>query len=645
MADKHILKELSPCLSPRTSSFEDGSEYFSALPSRDMSFKSALTRLPWNENTDVLSTKSFPSTSILRYKTGTCNCGPTEAHRPLFDLCQTVIGPHCANPTNPLIGIKVCWNAENIWECKLPRSLTGMTKRVPFEKLGTIYRANMVLFKGTYWFSRLMEKDAGGAKHGRNGIAVLRLLAGLKSFSGPERIDQLVKMRLIPSAVQKLRQILATVDGLLMQLVLCFPNKEEILNWAYMDRVCNSLISCLLPDYFRDMKGDYTRLTTYEKVKSIRKSMKEYGFNPVGTHERVEVPQELSFFRGILKALGNEKSPISTYRLMTACQTRASGVPPRAVYYKTMDKIVKILKEPSSYEAVKAFGPYIRPALEKVYFQALSTLGGNENRDRFFSRCVSAAKISLSDSGEFFTKSENGGKLEAARLVLKDLEYVDHIDLVTGQKTGRVVRTESNQGTMLFMWACNQFYDRKTVYDRNVMSVRISLVAELGKYRAITVSHLAHAVLLHVMSHVLLEFLRVIPSSESGIGAANHAWNFFKRLSHKNPSANFIFGDKDVYCFSTDWKQATDFCDHHIAQVILNNLCVLFGIPKWYRETCVFALCAPRQVETLDPESKTLEMFLTGRGELMGDPVVKVILHAYHLVCREAACRVIQKWK
>nr|UAW09567.1 MAG: replicase [Aspergillus flavus narnavirus 1] len=649
MASENTIlnKDLSPC--SQSSDEENWVTPRSGL-SPSLSFKSALYDQPWSFSEHVLSTGSFPSTSILRkpkeFKRtdfGSCTCSDSEHHRSLFDLCRTVIGPHIQEPKQRLEGVKICWNAENIWECKLPRAITGLNKRVTFDQLPTVYEAQTVLFKGTYWYRRLIAPDKGRNKYGRNGLALLRLLGGLKTFSGPEKIGQLVRRKLSVSSVQKLRNMLATVDGLLMQIVLTFPGDKEVLTWPVMDRITHSMICCLLPDYFREERDVRTSLTTFEKVKKIRKGIKEQGFNPVGQQKLVEVPQELSFFRYLLKKLGDKKSPLGAYNTMTMSQTRASGIPPRSVYFKTLEKIQKILKEPSSKDAYNAFKPFIRPAMDEIYGTILMSLGGNENRDRFFTRCVSAAKISLSDSGEFFTKSEDGGKLEAARLILRQNPEIDEINLHTGQKTGRKLTIKDGQGNMLFHWACGQFVDRRNVYAKNVMSTRISLVAELGKYRAITVSHLAHAVLLHVLSHVLLEFIRVIPSSESGVGAANHAWNFFKRLSSQSPEANFLFTSLEVFLFSTDWEQATDFCDHYIAEALLNILCVCLGIPVWYRQTCAFALCAPRQVEFLDPESKVLDCFFTQRGELMGDPVTKVILHTYHLVCRTAVKQLLRK--
>jgi len=608
------------------------------------------TVAPWSLTSDVLALSTFPSTTTLRMKgrnrasLGTCSCVEGETHRDFFGFCRQIIHPSMRDD-RPIPQVKVCWNAENLFECKLNRELSGLNNRLFFRDLPTVGAANKVLFEGTYWFARLMTgKPGSGTKHTRNGIAILRLLAGLPSYSGKHRVDQLCKMKLNGQAVNKLRSILATVDGLLMQLTLCFPDREEYLNWSRIDQITNCMVSLLTADYFRDREADLTRSSTYEKVKRLRKAIKLEGFRNTGDLDKIDVPRELSFFERALSFVGDRKRPIDIYRVATLCQTRACGVPPRSVYLKTLKEIKEVLVErpdPSVYEGVKAL---IRPCVESIHYKVLDRLGSETRIEKFWSKCLDKAKISLSDSGEFFTNSESGGKLEAARLVLSCNE-IDKYDLFTGRIIGRFDKSTTRQGELLFHWALGQFADRRTCYQRNVMSVRISLVAELGKYRAITVSHLAHAVLLHVLSHVMLEYLKAIPSSESGVGAANHAWNFFKRLSHKNPRANFLFGNEEVYLFSTDWTQATNYCDHRISQATLNCWAKTLGIPQWYRETCCFALCAPRQVEFIDERSKTLESFYTSRGELMGDPVVKGILHYIHLVARESVMISIQEIK
>jgi len=306
-------------------------------------------------------------------------------------------------------------------------------------------------------------------------------------------------------------------------------------------------------------------------------------------------------------------------------------------------KTVAILRTPSSKELYEIVRSPLARAVDHLYGDLLVRIGGSDNRLKFFQSVVGSAKISLSDSGEFFTNTNDGGKLEASRRVLRANPHIEEIDLNTGLATGKILTQDSPIGERLFHWACGKFQNRREVYNNNSMSCRISLVAELGKYRTITVSSLQHAILLHPLSHMGLTLLEAFPSSESGIGAANHAWNFFKRLSHKNPSASFIFNQGiETSVMSTDWSQATDYCDPFIAGAMLNRLLYLLGVPLWYAQTALFALTGPRQVETLDRNGAPIEKFYTSRGVLMGDPVTKVVLHLHHLVGRRIAGLLLQ---
>jgi hypothetical protein len=585
---------------------------------------------PWDPDRDVLSLKSFPGTSILRYgRKGEhlCKCSEHERHRSLFTVnrlftAQNLLGKEdCPS-------LRVCHNAENIWECKLPRDLTKLENRVPFERLPDVRTCLKVLERGTYWFRQLRGKRKFRESSFMRKIT--RLLAGKTSPEGSENFGVLKSSRPNVMAIQRLRSALATVDGLLMQVVLAFPGSPDFQSWKRIDQIQCGLIANLLDDYFKDVNPE--RVTTFEKVKDVRKNIKMHGFNPASDLSKVKVPRELSALRVALSMIRG-KTPLSHWQTMVMAQTRASGVPPRSLYEKTLRKTTEILTTPASrelYELIR--GPLTR-AVDHVYHDLLVRVGSDKLTE-FFESVMKASKISLSDSGEFFTPTDVGGKLEASRRVLITNPDIPEVDLETGQFTGRILPIlDNNQGERLFHWSCGRFVDRSKIYESNSMSCRISLVAELGKYRTITVSALQHAVLLHPLSHMGLKILEVFPSDQSGIGAANHAWNFFKRLSHKNPSASFIFNENiQTSVFSTDWSQATDFSDPYIAGAMLNRLLGNLGIPTWYRETVLFALTAPRQVETLDRNQVPVDKFYTSRGVLMGDPVTKVVLHLYHLV-------------
>jgi hypothetical protein len=528
--------------------------------------------------------------------------------------------------------IRVCHNAENLWEIPLPRAITGLENRVVFEKLPNVRTALKVLKRGTWWFPQMAKRHFASSQFLRR---LTRLLAGKSSPEGRTSFGTLKAMPISSAAVQRFRSLLATVDGMLMQVTLAFPGSQEFQSWDRIDQIQRSLIMQLLDDYFKDL--DPKRVLTFEKVKNLRKEIKRVGFNPSLNMSHVVVPRELSAMRVAL-SLVRGQTPLTYLQVMILSQTRASGVPPRAVYDRTLAKTIAILKTPSSPELYRLVEPALQRATDHLYSDLLTRLGGEEKRAQFFGTVMRASKISLSDSGEFFTNTNDGGKLEASRRTLIAHPEIPEIDLETGLPTGKMLVVGSPIGERLFHWACGRFVDRKAVYKNNSMSCRISLVAELGKYRTITVSSLQHALLLHPMSHMGLKILEAFPSSESGIGAANHAWNFFKRLSHKNPSASFIFNkDIETSVMSTDWSQATDYCDPYIAGAMLNRFCYLLGVPRWYRETVIFALTGPRQVETLDRNGCPIDVFYTRRGVLMGDPVTKVVLHLHHLVGRRIA--------
>jgi hypothetical protein len=494
-----------------------------------------------------------------------------------------------------------------------------------------------VLKRGTYWFPQLAKGKFRESAFQRK---MARLLAGLSTPEGKEGFGWIKNSPVSGPAVQRFRSLLATVDGLLMQVVLAFPGSEQFQNWNRLDQIARSMISQLLDDYFKDLDPD--RVLTYSKVKDLRKEIKRVGFNRSKTLAEVEVPRELSALRVALSMVRGQ-TPLTYLQVMILSQTRASGVPPRAVYDRTMAKTKAILMTKSSPELYKVVQGPLCKAVDHVYYDMLMRLGSTEKREEFFDSIMKSSKISLSDSGEFFVKTDDGGKLEAARRVLATNPEIPEINLHTGQLTGKILRSSSPIGERLFHWACGTFVDRKRVYQRNCMSCRISLVAELGKYRTITVSTLQHALLLHPLSHMGLKILEAFPSSESGIGAANHAWNFFKRMSHKNPSASFIFRkDIQTSVMSTDWESATDYCDPYIAGAMLNRFLFSIGVPRWYRETALFALTAPRQVETLDRNGAPIEVFYTKRGVLMGDPVTKVVLHLHHLCGRRIAAILLE---
>jgi hypothetical protein len=490
-----------------------------------------------------------------------------------------------------------------------------------FSQLKTVNDGIQALFKGTYWCHRVVKGDD---------FTKLSLFRLLSQDLGNTSTDVMGKMPLSTKGVEHLRQILSTVDGLAIQLVLAFPEDSKIQSWKYFDNMANAAIKNLLGDWTIPHGEEY--VSWYEKLKSLRGQIKLLGFHEHRGVKELKIPREMSFLRHPLSLL-KEKNTRNMFRISLLIQTRACGTPPPHVFLKTYRKFRETVTTPCEPPA-RAVMAKIAFATKVVYEKiALDSQGRFKSMEKEIQQALARAKVSLSDSAELNTPHAKGGKYEAFRLMCRQFagKQVEFIDLENGQGTGEFIPdTPENLGTRAFHHSLSELLAGRL---QDVMTVRTDGVLEPGKVREITVAEIHHAVLLHPISHILLDILALVPSSATGIKAANHAFEFYKRLNHKNPRGSFVFDEIDLWVLSSDLETATDFTNPYVAmailQVFLGPSCL--GIPKIYRLIIIKLLCEPRLV--IDPH--TNEEFMTTRGCLMGDPVTKFVLHMVHLVGKE----------
>jgi len=599
--------------------------------------------LGWINKRYILSTKGFPSSTSLRWRRGretgvsyrNCGCGHYERHSDVLNLLREVVNPWArAQGTKGNVEfpkIEVCYNANNLWVDNIPKSISFAEKNCKFVELETLSEVENVLTSCTYWYSRIRRSKNGRSRHAR---AILRLVAGLTGYQDRSIKDsELLTLKPTHSGFNRLRSLLATVDGLLIQLMLSFMDNPTMWKWSTYDRITHSVIMNLLPDYLNPNK----KSTAFAELKTIRQSIKESGFAQ-NKSVACATLRRFSYFNPLLSSLGDDKSPDTMVRVNLLSQTRAAGVPPPAVKRAAIEKWVETVSTPSSQANAEKLTPDIIQAVDDFYDEVIKGVG-EDQLVHFFAKCMRSAKISLSDSAELDHSVVDGGKLEAARERIQSLGRVPELDLHTGRETGNYFTVENGGiGEMLFHSTLARFASGP--YSDNKMSVRVSAVAELGKYRTVTVSSHDHAILLHPVSHMTLRFFADFMPASAGIKASNQAWEFFRRISGANPAAGFIFNsDSEKVIFSTDWSQSTDWCDHYIANVMLTRFFHRIGVPLWYAKMCVFALTAPRVV--LHP-LKDGKPWLTKRAVLMGDPGTKSLLTLYHPVARSMALRVIE---
>jgi hypothetical protein len=614
-------------------------------------------QVPWNLGEHVLGTQGFPLSTTLRGKfrkvlkekdinpegrTGLqkCSCIGEQRHRDVFAFNATMGRDFFLGKLDKLPNIHVCWNSYNLFEEKIPRYLvTGKrrpakgykssTPRVLFENLRTVQEAVTVLYNGTYWCHGITHRPKAGKKQESDPVTTLRLYQLLAQNFVSKTPRLLGEEPLSKVGVNHLKQILGTVDGLCIQLCLAFPDIPEIQNWEYFDRIMRSMIKHLLEDW---TSKNGARESFYEKLKSIRKSIKQLAFHEYKTVDELVIPREFSFLRLPISLL-KEKTTRNMFRVGLLIQTRACGTPPPNVFMKTYRKFretVTLPAEPPGTEATARLA-----WATKLVYQEL-VMDNKVGRPAFmdaFRKALTRAKISLSDSAELNNSRESGGKYEAFRKIAHGLKDVREIDLTNGDQLATIPDIPENLGTRAFhhsLWAMLN----EEITD--LMTVRSAGVLEPGKVREITVSDIHHAVLLHPISHVVLDIIARVPSSESGVHAANHAFEFYRRLNHKNPRGGFIFDKRfsdDLWIMSSDLETATDYTNPYITEVILETFLgpECLGIPELYREVTKVLLTGPRTV--VDP--RTNEEFITSRGCFMGDPMTKAVLHLHHLVSKQ----------
>jgi len=434
-------------------------------------------------------------------------------------------------------------------------------------------------------------------------------------------------MPLSPKGVGHFKQILSTIDGMATAICLAFPDKPEIQAWEYFDNMFNCMFKNLLLDWVIDHGQDKDYVSYYEKLKKIRGSIKLFAFHETHTASKeVRLPREMSFLRKPISYL-RDKDLITMFRVSLLIQTRSCGTPPPNVFVRSYESFKTTLTAPVT---VPRNLHVIAKATKAVY----DRIRRNNDLPMEISMAL-RAKISLSDSAELCTPRHQGGKYEAFRRLYRESlgTTVYKVNLWDGSLTDEVIGEDPTDiGTRVFHYALHG-----VIIDRwpNLLVVRAEPVTEAGKVRMITVSDIVHSVLLHPISHVLLDVLRLVPSSSAGVAAANHAFEFYKRLNHKNPRGAFVFDDQDLWILSSDLETATDYANPEITKVILSIFCGPsgLGIPAFYLRVVMILLTAPRHVFAQH------EDFWTTRGCLMGDPVTKFVMHMMHLVAAEIAAR------
>jgi len=413
----------------------------------------------------------------------------------------------------------------------------------------------------TYWFPRLKR----GIK-----ITLLKLLSKGKFAS-------------------TFKEILSTVDSILMSLILAIPN----LGWRYefTDAIQRSVISQCVINFSHFLKS------RKEFLKEVRKNF----LNGQGPPP---LPRNLSWYkRPIEFAFSHQGTPRGLYIIATMCNTRSSGLPPRQMVDESIKKFIDTTSLPNKEV--------------KLDHQVLDRIDLHR-RDNDVNWSI-RSKIVLSTTACYEVGQKSNGKYNALQMIDQVNEDV-LVDLVTGDEKKF---KPPNIGERLFH-KCLSLVSKNGISD--YLNVNLSTVREPGKARTITSSSVVHATVLQPLSHLILEWLKAIPELYSGLKLERDAWECYTSLgSNLDTNRDWIYRSK-AFCF--DLETATDYGNWNVGKQIYDWITNHLEIPGFYRNICRSLLFSPRPVWY-----KGKKIHTTKRGWLMGDPCTKAILTLAQYYC------------
>jgi len=255
-----------------------------------------------------------------------------------------------------------------------------------------------------------------------------------------------------------------------------------------------------------------------------------------------------------------------------------------------------------------------------------------------------------------------GGSTEHIRTIMREGRLgrpVKIIDLHNGSTSSFETLDMMSVGSYIFWRSLEEVLSMTPEVLREASLV---MIREPGKARTVTKAHAALKVILDLVNGICSYPLKKgIESSQSGMAAANHGWNFFTNLystwreltfdvqstsEGRGPmgSTRRVTNFADLFVGFTDYSEATDKMDHKLAQIAAEVWMNKCGIPTILRgivhETCYkprtifFGATGPLENVGQPTDKENVRKVTLVKGVLMGDPLTKVVLHLLNIVAR-----------
>jgi len=528
-----------------------------------------------------------------------------------------------------------------------------------------------ILSKETYWGKALLDLRKNGSKKEHSFAIRLwkRITNFLQGLHDPDWSEKYLsgtygslpyEARDIRSRANRFIEMLKTVDGIFLQRY--FTTMEEVWTWRKYDLFILNGISLCLGDEFYD--GDITKeamnstILFYSVLKQSRKALKlacvrqelaNFRFPNYDRELRLLLLPEASRMR-----LAKRTGPDYAFAIRKAFQTRGCGTPPHLSVLRAKTDFISVITTP----------PEEVSPTEKRLIHAAFDLFEESIPKGAFTGLTTKARITVTTSASWEKLGKEEGTLQAIHDIVKEAQLGEParvIDLETGAHEEYLLLNDTNPGTYIF-WKCLEHVMSLPQEDLTVAYV--AMVKEPAKARTITKARASLKIVLDAVSKICSWPMTKIKSSNSGMERASHAWNHFTSFFEKESKVfdpayiddiikETIGGVqhhiethhyRNIFLGSTDYRDATNYMLHVIAEILGKRWMKLCGIPAFLQRIVVLTCYRPRDVyftatgpiadighPTDTPNCRWVRLV---RGVLMGDPLTKIILHLCNIITR-----------
>jgi hypothetical protein len=437
--------------------------------------------------------------------------------------------------------------------------------------------------------------------------------------------------------------------------------------WDRFDLFTLGNISLLLGDEFLDGELPLEAInvrTSYSTLKWTRKWFKQQSHRDMLKHVSKPPPEGEEWARLLWRtwkvlsgATGHERLLI----IGMLSQTRGCGTPPPLVVLQSKRKFLLTVSSEPLVES-NTVRSLRRMAMEEVIKNLpVAAVTGLSTKSR----------VTVTSSACWEKTRREGGTAEQIKEMICSVDPMSQVP-IRDLDNGRVVSWKFQEefdtvGELIFWVSLDRVLHTPPEELRKAF---LTVVKEPGKARSVTKARACLKIVLDLVSKICSEPLaKGIRSSQSGMSASNHGWNFFNSFSNEieredvfsllNREETSFEGYvertdtfEDLFVSSTDYKEATDLLQHTVGRDLGVPWMTKCGIPALLQGIVVKTCYEPREIyfkatgllaDIGDPtDVKDIRKVILRQGVLMGDPLTKPVLHLTNVCTRLLQKRLLE---